>query len=154
MVDSIQTKRSNHGELRNVDLEGHTIHNAFHEIVANHFSDAGFQVAPRDILMCLSGFKHRLLSHNTFTFYLALAEAGIVDMPVAAKQLDGVLTVVFDGYPIGEYVMVLAWTRVRGWYSVSTLTLMPLVISVTIWIKSKNFFKILKLTYCFRWNFL
>ena len=62
--------------------------------------------------MRLSRFQNRLLAYNAFTFHFATGESGVINMPVAAKKLDGIFTLIFDGYPVGKDKVILAGARI------------------------------------------
>jgi hypothetical protein len=64
--------------------------------------------------MGLTGFEHRLLAHNTFTFNFSSGEAGIENVPVSPHQLNGILTLVLNGDPVCENIVVLAGTGISG----------------------------------------
>lgn len=62
--------------------------------------------------MDLTGFEHGLLSDNAFALHFTGKETSIVDVPLAAFQLDGEFPAVFNRNAIREDIMVLAGTGV------------------------------------------
>src|SRR5690606_29805790 len=90
-TESIETYGRDHGKLGNVHLHLCSIDDALHQVGARHFTNARFQIAPGYILMSLSGLYDRLLSNDAFPLDFSDSEAGIINMPMPAHQLNGVL---------------------------------------------------------------
>jgi hypothetical protein len=62
--------------------------------------------------MRLTRFENRLLTYNSFTFHFTSREAGVINVPMTTKQLDGVFTLIFDGDAVGKNKVVLAGTGI------------------------------------------
>lgn len=110
----IEFEGHDHGELGNLHFKLLSVYDSFHVIAAEHLADAGLEVAARDILVGIARLKDGLLTDYTFPFYLSDHIAGIMDEPVSAAQLYGVLAVILDGNTIGKDIVELAGIGVFG----------------------------------------
>ena len=95
--ESIEFIRHHHGELGNLHLEFFTVEYFFHEVGAQHFANARSEVASAYVLMCFAGFQNWLLAHYTFAFYFPHLDVEVVDVPVAAQKLYGIVSAVLYG---------------------------------------------------------
>lgn len=62
--------------------------------------------------MLLSRFQDRLLANNPFSVDLTNDAMCIVDEPLPSEQLDGMVTVIVNGNPVGKYKMRLCRTGI------------------------------------------
>ena len=81
-------------KLGNVHLESSSIRSAFYQIGAVHPSYFGFEMRTGNILVSFSGFNNGLQSYNAFTLHFAGSTIGIEHIPMTAKKLDGLLTLI------------------------------------------------------------
>jgi hypothetical protein len=58
--------------------------------------------------MNLTWFENRLLSYNTFPFYLPVLPQNIINPPVSPKQLDRIQRIVFNADFVGENIVILS----------------------------------------------
>jgi hypothetical protein len=109
----VQAQRGDHCELGYIDHKSSTIHYPLHVVNADHFSDPGFEVTPRYVLVRLARFKNRLLSDYALALHFARQESRVVDVPVPALQLNREIAPVLDRNPVGKNKMILPRTRIR-----------------------------------------
>ena len=64
--------------------------------------------------MIFAGFENRLEANNAFAFDFSFIECSIMNIPVPAKKLDGMLAVILDGDAVGKDKMTLVGYGIPG----------------------------------------
>lgn len=63
--------------------------------------------------MHLAWFQYRLLPYYTFALHFTSCKTCVVNVPVAAHQLNGVFALIFDGDAVRKHIVVLARAGIR-----------------------------------------
>lgn len=108
----IQPCRHTHFKLRYWHVKKGCIIAAGHEERAVHFSQVGRQVTKRSVLVELAWFQNRLLPNNPFSLYFPNNTAAVVNKPVAAQQLNGVVAAIFNGNLVSKNKLAGPWVGV------------------------------------------
>jgi hypothetical protein len=61
----------------------------------------------------LAGLQYGLLAYDAVAFNFPPRKPGVGNVPMPAKQLDGVFTLILDGYPVSKNIMILAGAGIR-----------------------------------------
>jgi hypothetical protein len=96
--------RAVQGERRYLDIKMFSALR-FHLVGATHHSPRRVERRAACVFKALARLENRLLPDNTRSLDLSQLATSIRDHPVAAKQMDRFMTVIFDDHPVGPKIL-------------------------------------------------